>query len=108
MGRAERRKMERRARIASKKDSVTLSRNDIRNMKDKLRNDISKYDVEAMMTCFALAEHRVYGFGKKRVLRTLQYIDDLMEEILKNNATIEDYKEQLEQETGVKITCNVR
>lgn len=103
MGRAERRKAERKNRIENRKNQVTMSRQEIGEMKNDLVSSTSKYDVEALMTCFALAEHRLYGFGSKRVLRTLQYIDDLMGDIVNNSATIEDYKKLVKEEVGIAI-----
>ena len=105
MGRAERRKLERRNRIERKKDTPNMTYQEIGAMKEKIRNDISHYNVEALMTCFALAEHRLYGFGYKRMMRSLNYIDKLMGDIMNDTATMEDYKKELEEETGVIIKC---
>lgn len=57
------------------------------------------------MKCFALAEHRLYGFGQKRIMRSLQYIDDLMGAIINDEVVMEDYMKELEDETGVIIKC---
>lgn len=105
MGRAERRKSERRNRIQNRKGKYLLSKADINQIKQKKSDDVSAYNVEALMTCFALAERRLYGFGKKRIVRTLQYIDDLMGAVLTDEATIEDYKKELQQEAKVVIKC---
>lgn len=105
MGRAERRRAERRNRIEQKKNTPNMTYQELGEMKDKLRNDISKYNVESLLTCFALAEHRLYGFGYKRMMRTLNYIDSLMGYINDDVATMEDYKKELEEETGVIIKC---
>lgn len=56
----------------------------------------SNFDVEALMTCFALAEHRLYGFGKKRIKRSWSCIEALMDDILNDNATLDDYKKELD------------
>lgn len=103
MGRAERRLAERKNRIETKRNNVSMTRQEFGEMKDSIRNDVSKYNVEALMTCFALAEHRLYGFGTKRVFRTLSYIDELMGNIVDGSATVEDYKKLLEEEVGVAI-----
>lgn len=105
MGRAERRKSERRNRIQNRKGKYLLSKADINQIKQKKSDDVSAYNVEALMTCFALAERRLYGFGKKRIFRTLQFIDDLMGAVLTDEATIEDYKKELQQEAKVVIKC---
>lgn len=105
MGRAERRRTERRNRIEQKKNTPNMTYQELGAMKEKIRNDISHYNVEALMTCFALAEHRLYGFGYKRMMRSLNYIDELMGNIMNDTATMEDYKKELEEETGVIIKC---
>lgn len=105
MGRAERRRMERRNRIETKKNTPNMTYQELGEMKDKIRKDISGYNVESLMTCFALAEHRLYGFGQKRIMRSLQYIDELMGYIMDDSATMEDFKKELEDETGVIVKC---
>lgn len=82
-----------------------MSRQDIAKMKEEISKTASEYNVEALMTCFALAEHRLYGFGQKRILRTLSYIDELMGPIIEGTKTIEDYKKELEEKGNVVISC---
>lgn len=106
MGRAERRKWERHNRIEDRKDKLYMSRDEINRLKEEIAATASEYNVENLMTCFALAEHRLYGFGQKRILRTLQYIDELMGPIAEGTATIEDYKKDLEREANVVIKCD--
>lgn len=105
MGRAERRRAERLNRIENSKDKVTLSRQEIRQLKEKITVDASAYGAEALMTCYALALRRLYRFGFKRINRSLKEIDRLMDDILSDRATIEDYKKELEHETGIVIKC---
>lgn len=105
MGRVERRKAERYKRIERSKEEVTMTRQELAEMRDKLSQNVLNYNVEALMTCFALAEHRLYGFGKTRILRSLQYIDDLMGEVNDGKTSIEDFKRELEEETNVMIKC---
>ena len=107
MGRAEKRKAERKNRLNEKK-KLLFSRKEIKDIQKDSRNIASTFTVETLMTCFALAEHRLYGFGKTRVLRTLKYIDDLMEDVMSGEISIDEYKEQLEKEVGVKIQCDVK
>lgn len=106
MGRQERRLAERRNRIENRKGKIPLSRKEIKELKDTITHDASAYSVEALMTCYALALRRLYGFGHKRILRSLQAIDGLMGEILDDKATIENYKKILEDETGIIIRCD--
>ena len=105
MGRAEKRRTERARRINNRKGKLLMSHQELRERDDSMRRDISSYDVEALMTCFALAERRLYKFGQKRLTRTLGYINELMDDIIEDKATIEDYKKIIEEETGVVIRC---
>lgn len=106
MGRAERRRLDRQNRIEERKSKVLVSPKDIRQMKRDIIDDVNNYKTEALMTCFALAEHRLYGFGSKRIIRTLQCIDDFMGDILDGKVTIEDYKKELEEKAGVVVKCD--
>lgn len=106
MGRAEKRRIERQSRIENRKGKIPLSHSEISEIERSARQETSKYNVEALMSCFALAEHRLYGFGQKRIMRSLQYIDNLMGAILNDEATMEDYLKELENEAGVVIRCD--
>lgn len=101
MGRKERRLAERKRRIDDKKNAATMQRNELR----EFANEVRKVNVEDLMTCFALAEHRLYGFGKKRILRTLTYVDELMGPIISGECTLNDYKKIIEEEAHIQIVC---
>lgn len=103
MGRAERRRNERANRLDSRKDKVLIDKKELADMRSDIVDTVGKYDVEAMMTCFALAEHRLFGFGGTRIMRSLEYIDGLMGDVLSGSKTIEDYKQELIDETGIAI-----
>ncbi len=105
MGRAERRRRERNDRIRKRKEKILISREDLGRVKREITDDISNFSVEVMMTAFALAEHRLYGFGAKRIMRSLEYIDGIMGEVGRGEATVEELAEQLKDETGVLIKC---
>ena len=74
MGRAERRRMERSDRIENRKGKLLMSKSDLKD----IRAEISENNVQVLMTCFALANHRLYGHGQKRTLRTLTEVDRMM------------------------------
>lgn len=105
MGRSERRKMERRNRIEERKGKILMSPQDIAEMKRDIYERTDDFKIEALMTCFALAEHRLYGFGSKRIMRSLQCIDELMGDILNDTKTIDDYKKELEENAGIIVRC---
>lgn len=105
MGRAEKRRAERQKRIQERKDKVLLSQHEITELKRSITQEASGYGIEALMTCYALALRRLYGFGEKRILQALTEIDRLSEDIINGVHTVEDYKKILEDETGVIIQC---
>ena len=106
MGRAERRRMERNNRIEERKGKVLVSKEALSESKKKLVDQANKYSTEYLMTCFALTMHRLYGFGAKRILATLQYVDGLMGETLYDYKTMDDFIKELKDETGVEIKCD--
>ena len=105
MGRAERRRAERANRIEERKGKILMSKQDLGKMQDSIRQDISNFNVEAILTCLALALHRKFKFGPKRIMRVLNYIDELMGGVVDDMYTVDDYKQQLKEETGVVIKC---
>lgn len=105
MGRAERRRAERANRIEERKGKILMSKQDLGKMQDSIRQDISNFNVEAILTCLALALYRKFKFGPKRIMRVLNYIDELMGGIVDDIYTVDDYKQQLKEETGVVIKC---
>lgn len=105
MGRAERRRAERRDRIETKKHGTTMTYAELKEMKQDAVNKIVEFDVISLMTCFALTLHRLYGFGYTRISRSLQYIDELMGQINCDEAVMNDFLKDLENETGIIIKC---
>ncbi|MCC8049726.1 MAG: hypothetical protein LIP10_03570 [Clostridiales bacterium] len=108
LGRAERRKAERRARIEDNKQTVRMHKSDINKLKDDVREEVSMYSVDMLLTCIGLAEHRLYGFGPTRIMRTLNYIDQLMGDINSDVCTMPEYVEALKEETGIVIRSEGR
>ena len=105
MGRAERRRAERRDRIEDRKGKILVSPAELSRVKRDIANKASGYHTEYLMTCFALSLHRLYGFGAGRIGKTLRCIDGLMNDILNDTSTMDDYIRELEEETGVVVKC---
>lgn len=107
MGREERRRLERRNRIQDRKTKILMRPADIAAMKEKITADVTEnfgsYSTEAMMTCFALVNHRLYGHGWKRTMRTLEEIDKMMGPIADGTKTVHDLRRELEEEVGFKV-----
>lgn len=105
MGRAERRMRERLERLENKKNQVVIDKHELAKLKKDISNKASTFSTEALMTCFALAEHRIHKFGSKRITKTLEYVDELMSAIENGDKTMFDYFEELEEETGIEVKC---
>lgn len=107
MGRAERRKLERKNRLEDRKTKILMRPEDIKAMKEKITADVTEnfgaYSTEAMLTCFALVNHRLYGHGWKRTMKTLQAVDELMGPIADGTKTVHDLRKELEDEVGFKV-----
>lgn len=107
MGRAERRRLERKNRLEDRKGKILMTPGEIAKMKEDITastiDNFGNYSTEALLTCFALANHRLYGHGLKRTMRTLAYIDELMGYIINDEKNVQDFKNELEDELHVKI-----
>ena len=55
------------------------------------------------MTCFALAMHEEFGFGKKRVLRALRRVDGYMGTWINDEESLACLKQK--DEIGIIISC---
>lgn len=99
MGRAERRRAERNECIKNRKGKLIVSRQYLK----VVRETVSRDNVKLLMTCFALAERRLYGYGHKRITRTLRCVDGMMGEICDGSKTIDDFINELKSETKVVI-----
>lgn len=107
MGRAEQRRAERARVVANGKGRVSLSHKEIGQIKEAAETKILEYNVEALMTCFALVleemDEPVMGAGD--IQMALGRIDELMGAVLDGTASIEDYKNELELKTGLVVSC---
>lgn len=88
----------------AKKDKILVTRKQLGRWKDKIYQETSEYNVEALMTCFALANVNVFHHDEEQVMTMLQYIDSLMDAVVKGDVSIADYVKDLETK-GVKIQC---
>ena len=104
MGRAERRRSERRVRIDDRKNKILVTREELNKIKEELSYKASGYSTENLMTCFALTLSRK-GFDEDDIAESLQCIDTLMGDILSGKHTMEDYIKELEDSTGIIIKC---
>lgn len=104
MGRAERRAAERRNRIEERKGKILISREDLSKMKKDITYEATGYKTEALMTCFALVLSR-QGFDADHIGDCIVQINELMDGILNDEFTMEDYIRELEDQTGIVVKC---
>lgn len=105
MGRAERRMRERLERLENKKNQIVIDKYELAKIKKDISDRASTFSTEALMSCFALAEHRIHKFGSGRITKTLEYVDELMGAIEDGSKTMDDYFRELEEETGIEVKC---
>ena len=72
MGRAERRKAERRDRIESRKGKILISREELNKIKKDITYEATGYKTEVLMTCFALILAR-QGFDADHIGEAIMY-----------------------------------
>ena len=104
MGRAERRRAERSNRIEERKGKILMRPEDIAKMKKDISYEVSGFKTEALMTCFALVLAR-RGFDADDIGDCIVTINGLMDDILAEQATMDDYIRELEDETGIIVRC---
>lgn len=90
MNRAERRRLERETTASERK-------------KSQIQKETRNFDAELMTTCFALANHRLWGHDQEEIMKTLRYTNDLMDEILNGVSNLNTFKRELRNEVGVNI-----
>ncbi len=94
MGRAERRKIEKKNR------SEKPTHGQLRTYKERITSEQARFNTELLLTSFALCQHRVFGFGRKRILRSLQYMD----EMVGSGLDLDVLRQELRDEVGIDIT----
>lgn len=95
MNRAERRRLEKQNRARGIKKMIV----------DDIVQETENQRVEAMLTCFVLAMHEEFGFGKKRCLKVLERVDSYMGTWVKDQESLKLLKQKVKDEIGIIITC---
>ena len=93
MNRAERRKLQ-------KKD---ITAKDLKMIEEASAKDVINYATDAMIASFAICLHDKWGWGKVRLKRLLDQVNETFDCIDKNYVTIEDIKKTIFEETGILI-----
>ena len=71
----------------------------------QILQEVENDRVEALMTCFVLALHEEFGFGKERCLRALRRVDSYMEPYVSSKESVQQLKEKVRDEVGIVISC---
>ncbi len=108
MGRAERRRLERSQRIEDRKGRVALRPDEIREIKRRTAHEISTFDVEVLLTCFAQVLRDQYQWGHKRIFRALTAVDETFGRVLRGELSVADMQQRLEDDAGIRIQCDER
>ena len=95
MNRAERRRLEKQNRARGIKKMIV----------DDNVQETENQRVEAILTCFVLAMHEEFGFGKKRCLMALERVDSYMGTWVKDQESLKLLKQKVKDEIGIVITC---
>ena len=90
--------------------TIVLTQAELNRIKNEARkeavNKISKFDVEVLFTCFAQSLRDNYGWGHKRLFRTLNSVDEMFGRVLAGELSDEDMRQRLLDECGILIDCD--
>lgn len=101
MNKQQRRKQEKPDRATKK---YTLE--DVRESRKEAMEKTVHFTVEKLMACFAYTLRKEYGFGKKRIMKALRFIDDYAGMINNGEITLDEICKRLEDEVGAIIRCD--
>jgi len=93
MNRAERRRLQ--------KKGITAK--DLKMIEEASAKYAINYATNAMIACFAMCLHDKWGWGKVRLKRLLEQVDNIFDSIDEAYLTIEDIKKVILEETGILI-----
>ena len=104
MGRAERRRSERLTRLEERKNTIRMTQEEYYEAIRRAKNEATRDAFNVFATCMALKDIRKNGYGKKRIIDNLHYMDNLMNDLLDGKANFADYKKEV-YDKGVVINC---
>lgn len=93
MDRAERRRFQ--------KKSITAK--DLKMIEEASAKDAINYATNAMIASFTICLHDKWGWGKVRLKRLLDQVNETFDCIDKNYVSIEDLQKTILEETGILI-----
>ena len=105
MGRAERRRAEKSGKkVEAKKPMISMTQEAYLEAIRDAKNQATRDAFDVFATCMALKDIRMHGYGKKRIIDNLDYMNKLMDDLLDNKANFADYKQEVYNK-GVSINC---
>lgn len=107
MNRKQRRALAKKSRSGeiTERDIQMYAQMEANRMREEEAAKAADNSVETLMTAFALYLHEELGFGQKRLMRALGYIDEWAGKITNGEETAAESIKRLEDEAGVLIKC---
>lgn len=95
MGRKEARKLEKIARHEANLDHIKVSKDELREFKNRHVNAALDINSTALYMCFAYALCRLYNFNQSQILDILRYIENLAGDINEGKMDFETIQKEL-------------
>lgn len=85
--------------MKKKNPHITLRESDIRGIKRDCTEKATNYAIILLLSVM----HDKHGYGKKRLSRILNQLDDLADSIAKGYVRLEDLRSMIEDECGIVV-----
>lgn len=106
MGRTEKRQRERSERIADRKEKILLTPQELRQIKLDIAQQVSKFDVDALLTCFAQVLYSEFQWEYDDIIRALTAVDITFGKVLRDELSVKDMQKQLEDDLSLRIVSD--
>ena len=103
MNRAERRRLERQGKIASKEPTINVKASDITSIKEDAAKKAADKAFFLMLGLPLMVLHDKWGFGKVRGERFIEQVLDLYDSFEKGYLSLDDIYNCLWEEGGIKL-----
>ena len=103
MGRADKRQRERSERIADRQEKILLTPRELRQIKTDVADQVSKFTVDALLTCFAQVLYSDFQWEYDDIIGALTAVDDTFGRVLRNELSVKGMQKQLEEDLSLRI-----
>ena len=103
MGRADKRQRERSERIADRQEKILLTPRELRQIKTDVADQVSKFTVDALLTCFAQVLYSDFQWEYDDIIGALTAVDDTFGRVLRNELSVKGMQKQLEEDLNLRI-----